>query len=128
MATFEQQAAIARDSALRFRVESALAKVANNVRNENPLDTGTFPNGQSAERIVKRQALASQCRIGVEAVTVAATRLVAENNAVQTACTYTGTGASTAANTSAVPDNDIEYQLNQTWDILAGVLPSEMDA
>lgn len=119
MATFEQQAAISRSSALRFRTESALSKVANDVRNESSA-------GQQPSRTAKRQALASQCRIGVEAVTQAATRLVAENTTIQSACQFSGSGANTAADTSAVQDAHIEFQLAQTWDILAGVLPSEM--
>lgn len=116
--TFLQQASISNSTELRMRVGAALAKVAGNVRNESA-------SGQSPARAGKRQMLAMQCRLGVDAVVLAATRLIAENAAVQGASQFTGSGIDTVANTSAVPDGDIEFVLSQEWDVLAGVLPSE---
>lgn len=118
MATLIQQYAIGNDTLLRARAGAALARTANDVRNEDP-------TGQTATETAKRQALAVACRLNVESVVAPAARLLAENATVQAACTFGGSGLSTTVDTSAVADNDILFVLAQQWDVLAGVLPSE---
>lgn len=118
MATLIEQYAIGQDTLLRARAASALARTANDVRNESAA-------GQSTEKTAKRQGLALACRSNVEGVVAPAARLLAENGTVQAACTFAGSGLSTVATTSAVTDNDILFVVAQSWDVLAGVLPSE---
>lgn len=119
MATFLEQSSIGDSSQFRARLGPALAKIANNVRNESTV-------GQNPIRTAKRQQLALNCRLQLEAVLTPAARLVAENTTIQASCTFTPRqDGFIDADTSAVPDNDIEFVINQEWDVLAGVLKSE---
>jgi len=119
MASFLEQSSISDSSHFRTRLGPALAKVANAVRNE---DT----TGQGDSYKAKRQGLAVACRLQLEAVVTPAARLVAENPSIQGNCTFTTRGDGFVdADTSAVPDGDIEYTISQQWDVLAGVLKSE---
>lgn len=112
--TLLNEALLSRNTDFHLRVEAAMARAADDVANESP----ETPNHPQRYALVNRFHTPGDTTR--EAAISAMVRLAASNPTIRTAATSGDT-----LNQDAVPDSDIQYVVNSSWDRVASIHAEE---